>query len=99
MQTIVTEGPAPGTRLQEGHYAISFTVVVMEGESRGATPIATCRVGYDVEGKVLSRLGVGKGEGRGAGTMAAPVLIIQVLWLTVTGKRVAAAPVPDKSCG
>lgn len=54
MQTIVTEGPAPGTRLQEGHYAISFTVVVMEGESRGATPIATCRVGYDVEGKVSS---------------------------------------------
>ncbi|XP_063858521.1 uncharacterized protein LOC135099848 isoform X2 [Scylla paramamosain] len=49
VQTIVTEGPSPGTRLQEGHYAISFTVVVMEGESRGATPIATCRIGYDVE--------------------------------------------------
>lgn len=53
----MTEGPVPGTRLQEGHYAISFSVLVV-GDTQPAKPIATCRVGYDVEGKARGREGI-----------------------------------------
>ncbi|XP_042236320.1 uncharacterized protein LOC121875732 isoform X1 [Homarus americanus] len=59
VRTVVTEGPTPGTRLQEGRYAMVITVVA--GDALSSIPITSCRFNYNVQVRKCGELPRGGG--------------------------------------